>query len=636
MNTDTEFKQDEVEHLEAMEHIRTRSGMYIGSVDNATVLLREAVDNSIDELFKKKSCDTITIDTYKDKMYVVSDNGRGIPIKYNAKYEMTEARMCVAMLNTGSKFRKEKTGAGIGMNGVGIKAANALSTRFAIMSKLTKDNIEDSIDMVKDCKKRIKSEILYYVASYRRGEFEFEKVMTIDEIETEFGFKVPETAMTITYFIPDPEIFVSPICEVSTKNLSYLNIFMEKFYNKKVNILINGKEYTDGIKPLKFEFLTELQSYKTNETCQIYVTFDIDKNLSVCDSIGSVNSLVVNQGKHLEYVRNTYRKALKETFNIDHDYIMLGYKIQVLVKAGEVDFNGQTKEKLTKLCSMSGLESELKPMYEAFRKIFKSKDNLPYFEDHVMRLNAYRDAITNLSAVEKVKKMVQMSDGSAKSAFKVPKSVIDASSRDRSNCELFIVEGKSAGGGILKTRNSMYQAVFLLRGVPKNGISKDLDAILSNQELNAIISAIGCGVNEYHNTRHARYKRIIVAADADTDGGHIAALIAGFIAQKMTFIVEEHGLFVLDTPLYKQNGIYIYPGEQDKLDRSKPYNRFKGLGELSDADVKAVICDPTTRRLREITMDGAREALNILTTTSARTRLMRDKGILTNPYNVSR
>jgi DNA gyrase subunit B len=621
-------------HLDFPTNIRTRPGMYIGAVDNANVLLRECIDNSVDELYASKKCDTIGI-IMNENGYVVMDNGRGIPILMDKDKNITKAKMAVTYISTGSKFNKELTGAGVGQNGVGIKAVNALSTRFAIMSRLTSNNYKDSIPEVKEVYKSRKDEPLFYVNYYEKGFEVKETVMSDKDIQEFFGFEVPGYAMTITFFKPDSEIFTDPSCKLNTENLSYVNLIMDKFYKRSVNILVNGEKMTDIVKPYKFEFITQVRSTKTDEAARFYVTFEIDKSLTTKESAGSVNSLVVDQGRHLDFVRNSYGKALKDAFNITHNYIMYGYKMLVVVLAGEVDFSSQTKERLSKLCSMVGSETELKPIFNEFRKIFKAKENQDYFLNHVERLQQFADSVTNISAIEKVKKMVNVNDGSAKSVFKIPKSVSDASSKDRDLCELFIVEGQSAGGTIRKVRDSRYQAVFFLRGVPKNGINQDLDVLLNNRELNAIISTIGCGVNEYHSTKNPRYGRIIIAADADTDGGHIAALMAGIIAQKMTFLVKEHMLYVLETPLYKQNGIYIYPGEADELlDRSKPYERYKGLGEIDEPDAKIVICNPEKRRLREVTLDGVRDALSILTRTSARRDLMIKNGVLTDPYKV--
>lgn len=629
-----EEKEIDIIHLKFPFNIRRRPGMFIGATDKADVLLREVVDNSVDELYASKKCDTIDIIINKNS-YIVMDNGRGIPISIDPEEHITKAKMAVTYISTGSKFNKELTGAGVGQNGVGIKAVNALSSRFAIFSRLTKNNYKSSIDVVKSAFMDFKDKNLFYVNYYEKGIEVKETVISDEEIQKDFGFKVPDYAMTITFFEPDKEIFTDPSCKLNIENLSYVNLIMDKFYKRSINILINGEKMKESVKPYKFEFITQTRSSKTDEAARFYITFEIDKSLTTKESSGSVNSLVVDQGKHLDFVRNSYGKALKDAFNITHNYVMYGYKMLVVVLAGEVDFSSQTKERLSKLCSMTGSETELKPIFNEFRKIFKAKENQDYFLNHVERLQQFADSVTNISAVEKVKRMVNISDGSAKSVFKVPKSVSDASSKDRHLCELFVVEGQSAGGTIRKVRDSRYQAVFFLRGVPMNGINQDLDVLLNNRELNAIISTIGCGVNEHHSTKNPRYGRIIIAADADTDGGHIAALMAGIIAKKMTFLVEEHMLYVLETPLYKQNGIYIYPGEADKLlDRSKPYERYKGLGEIDEPDAKIVICNPEKRRLREVTLDGVRDALSILTRTSARKDLMVKNGVLTDPYNV--
>jgi len=193
---------------------------------------------------------------------------------------------------------------------------------------------------------------------------------------------------------------------------------------------------------------------------------------------------------------------------------------------------------------------------------------------------------------------------------------------------------RSAEGSILKARNNTYQAVMALRGIPMNTVNRDLDELFENEEMRSIISAIGVGVNEYHDLSNPRYGKIIIAADADADGGKIASLILGFFAKKMTFMIREGMVYVLDSPLYLQNNKYIFPTDDidNELDKSKPFNRFKGLGELNVDDAKRVLVG-NERRLVKINLGNVDYALSLLTSTNARKELIINKGLLIDPYN---
>ena len=173
-----------------------------------------------------------------------------------------------------------------------------------------------------------------------------------------------------------------------------------------------------------------------------------------------------------------------------------------------------------------------------------------------------------------------------------------------------------------------------LRGVPMNSVGRDLDEIIENKEMCSIISSIGCGVNEYHNLKNPRYGKVIIAADADSDGLRIASLILGFFAKKMTFMIEEGMVYVLNSPLYKQDNGYIFPTDNidEKLDKSRSFERYKGLGELPLEDAKRVITG-SERQLIKINLENVNYALSLLSSTSARKTLMIDKNLLTDPFN---
>jgi DNA gyrase subunit B len=626
---ENEDEEIEIVHLKFPDNVRRRPGMYIGGVDNADVILREVVDNSIDELFNCKSCDNI-VSNKQGSWYVTSDNGRGIPI-YITEEGMTATELACSSLHAGSKFDKTLSSASIGLNGVGIKATNALSVDFVILSKITKDNIESSIETIKEVSLRSKP---YYYIRFNRGLKVDEGYVYYKDVESKFGFTFVEDASTVTSFIPDDTIFKSCDAKYPVRNMLYVRTVTDKFYGKKVHITLNDSEVNTDFTPYGMDFMKtiEINDGTRVKSANFYISFETDTNMGVTDVTGSINSLPVDMGVHLRYAKEAYSQALRNVYNIDHNYLLNGFKMNVIVMCGEVDFSSQTKERCVKLDDLT-LNECMPGLIKEFTKVIK--DNSELFDNHVARLNEYAASLTKISTINKIKSMIVMSeDEGNRVRSKIPTAVKDASSTERSKCELFVCEGKSAAGTILKARDRKYQGIIELRGVPMNAINADLDALLDNEEMKNIISAIGVGVNEHYNMSNPRYGKIIVSADADPDGLRIASLIVGMIARKMTFLIEKGMVYVLDSALYKQGNTYIYPGEESKLDRSKPFKRYKGLGEINVDEAKYMITNPTTRRLKQINLDDVENAITLLTSSFARKELMIESGILTDPYKL--
>ena len=626
-------KEIEIIHLEFPDNIRTRSGMFIGSTDNPDIILREVIDNSIDELFNCNHANKINIDTKSfDEWSVISDNGRGIPIQWDSEKEMTKAQMASSLVNAGSKFNKIGTVA-VGLNGVGIKATNALSNRFVILSKITESNYKESIPEVESTYNQLAgTDELFYVLEYAKGIKIFEGGLAKTTIVEKYSIDFPAGMSTIVAFQPDDTIFTTVRSSYPKKNLYYLKTIFNKFYNKDISVILNGVEVANEFVPYKFEFLSEIISQKTKDKIRFYITFDVDTNMNVTDYAGSVNSLVVDRGVHIDRARECYWSALKSKFGIEHDYITNGLKMLVIVLAGEVDFSSQTKERLVYL---SGAKYEdCEPIRSEFKRIFRANEQ--YFKEHVDRLNAYAESLTKISTITKIKNTIAMSSEMGdKIRSKVPKNVLDASSANRKECELLIIEGKSAGTQLRKKRDSKTQAIFFLRGKPLNAINADLDTLFANEEMKNIIIAIGCGVNEVHSLENPRYDKVILCADADPDGLYISSLMVGMFAKKMSFLIRNRMVYVLKAPLYKQNGKYYYLGDDmSDFDKTKPFKRFKGLGEMSEEEVKECIVNKETRRLTCITEEQVQYALELLTSTTARKNLMIERGVLVDKYNV--
>lgn len=641
----TQEKEINIVALEFPMNVRTRPGMYIGATDCPDVILREAIDNTSDELMGSLSCNHVDIQLksgQKGGWYIISDNGRGIPIQLDAEKGITKTEMAVASLNAGSKFSKGVGEVSVGMNGVGVSCTNALSSKFVVLSKITESNFDKSIPDVKS--KWIEGSMdteVFYVIEFARGEKVYESALGKSEVEARYEFKFPDGMSTIVAFIPDPDIWKSTVANYNKKALAYLQVILKKFYNKDAKIVIDGVEASGSYEPYQFEFLKEfeLPGFRKDidgniipRTAQFYVNFDVDKDLSVCEQTGSINSLIVNRGLHINWASDAYQKALKQYYELIHDYAWCGLKLNVICLSPEVDFSSQTKERCVKINDL--VKDEVLPglIYE-FKQVFKK--NKDYFDNHIVRLNEYAASLNKISAINKVKAAIGTVDGGNRVRAKIPANVRDAASNDRIKCNLFICEGKSAASTLIKARNPLYDAVLPLRGIPLNSVSADLDTIMNNEEMKGMVISIGYGTNEYNNLDSCRYGKIILAADSDADGGKISSMIAGFIAKKMTGLLDDGRVYVALAPLYAQGGTYVYPGEDYTkiLDLNKPFKRFKGLGEININEAKDFFFNDN-RKLIQLTSNNLEYVFSLLTSSTERKDLMSAGNIVIDKYNL--
>lgn len=624
--------------LEFPYNIITRPGMFIGSTDKPDVILREAVDNSIDELMGSVKCNKLDIQLKAgtdSTWYIVSDNGRGIPIILDEDKSITKTELAVGTVNAGSKFTSDDIS--VGLNGVGISACNALSDKFLMLSKITGDNYDKSIPSVKDLWNNTKDVdinqpfyYIYYECGIKKDEGSDLKV----NIESKFGITYPNGMSTVTAFVPSPSIWKSCDASYNKRSLSYVGIILKKFYNKDCEVTINGKLANENFIPYRYEYVTDVVKTDGEKTRQakFYINFDVDKDLSIQDLSGSINSLIVDRGIHIDWARRAYSEALKLQYGIQHDYLLAGLKLNIICLTGNTDFSSQTKERCVKIDNLY-VDEILPYLTKEFRKVFSDNNN--YFLNHVARLNEYAESLTKISAINKVKAVVGTVDGGNRVRSKLPSSVRDAASNDRSKCDLYICEGKSAGGTLIKARNPEYVAVLGLRGIPLNSVNLDLDAIMDNEEMCGIVTAIGAGVNEYFKLENCRYGKIVLAADSDADGCKINSMLLGFIARKMTFLLSDGRVFIALAPLYQQGNKLVYPGEDPKsiLDMSKSYKRYKGLGEINVAEAKEFFFNEDTRRFIKVTVENLPYVFELLTSTSARKDLMMENKVIIDKYN---
>jgi len=631
MNTNNEIIK-----LNYPDNVRTRPGKLIGSTENCSVLLRECIDNSIDELFNTKSCNRINIENINNERYVIIDNGSGMPIEWDPQYNCTKAELAIAHLDAGSKFKKTLSTVSVGMNGVGVSAVNALSSKFILLAKVTESNYNTSIPEVKSKYESSKGLKLFYFLEYEYGIKISEGVSSVSELEEKFNLKISSDDSTITIFEPDKGIFESTGANLPTRNLKYLKFVCSEFYNKSINILFNGTQLDNTYEPYTHQFKSKIHYvdyYEKIHEAIFYISFKISPHLDETDFSGSVNSLSVNYGMHLDYAKKAWVDALKKIYAIQHNHFYPGWTMNVIVMAGEVDFSSQTKERLTYLDGLT-YNNVKTQLIDGYVKIIKS--NRKEFDAHVNRLNEYAASLTKISTINKIKDMIVISDmgDNTKVRSKLPSNVYDASSNNRSKCTLYICEGESAGGNLIMARDERYDAVIPLRGVPLNAVDVDLDTVFDNAEMTGLISTIGAGVDELHSLKNPRYSKIVITSDADVDGMKITALILGLFGSKMSFLIDNEMVYVAEPYLYKQGKNYYYLDEFDKLDKNKPFTRFKGLGEMNSDELYSNLMDPETRRWKLITGDDMEYALNILTNSSTRKDLMIKNNILEDPYEL--
>lgn len=664
-------KADEIKLLKFPDSVRQRIGMYLGGTDAESVgnLLREIIDNSVDECHY--TADKIFIDRNFNGFNIVADNGRGISIEYNKDAPgIISADLSISSLHSGSKFTDNKTST-VGQNGVGSSAVCACSEDYILMSKITPLNFDKSLKEVYDlwnsCGPRSKKD-LFYIVWYKKGIKFYEGAHKKSDIERRlFGHlgswrEIPSGMSTIVMFNPDPELFTETTeMNIPLQNLQYFLLIQEKFYGKKVNLLVDGVEMDhSGFSGYRYEFLKQIipEDRSMNEEINLFVSFEVDPELGSKELMGSVNSLKVDSGVHLTYVEDCFTKALKDQFGIKHRYLSNGLRLCVIALASEVTFASQTKEKLKNFTKVK--PSDFSPIIKEFQKIFKK--DLEYWEEHVGKLNYLAESMKSLSAVEKAQKIIDGNSGNSmyKSKADMVQGFSDATAgaNERWDCELMLTEGLSPAGSLKAGRKgTKYHAVMPLRGKVKNVKDSSAEQMMDNKEFFTIFKVIGLGIDVNNVThgckspeeayekikKHARYGKICIATDADEDGMAIQNGLLYAISKFARFLLDWGLVYIAESPIYEQGGKYFYPSDPRQpgtqfpvgLNPNKYFRRFKGLGSLDKNDVYDSFYNPATRRLIQVTTDGIDYSMQLVEDINARKKLLFDKGILSNPYGFS-
>lgn len=595
-----EYGADQIQILEGLEAVRKRPGMYIGSTSSKGLhhLVYEIVDNSVDEALAG-FCNTIDVTINKDNSITVIDNGRGIPVGINKKAGIPAVEVVFTILHAGGKFGGGGYKVSGGLHGVGASVVNALSEWLEVI-------IHQNGKM--------------YKQRYERG-----KVMyPLKEIGT--------TDITGTHvtFLPDKEIFEDTVYDYPTLKQRLREM---AFLTKNLKIVLHDDReepkktrefhYEGGIK----EYVSYLNKHKDPAYEQIiycegtkgnvYVEVAFQHNGSYNENCYSfVNNITTPEGgTHLvgfknaltktfnEYARN--QKLLKDNDeNLTGEDIREGITAIISVKIPEPQFEGQTKQKLGNSEARGAVDSVV-------------SEHLTYFLEQnpqVAKTICEKSILAQRArdAARKARDLTRRK--TALEGMSLPGKLADCSDKDPKNCEIYIVEGDSAGGSAKTARMRATQAILPLRGKILNVEKARLDKILVNNEIKAMITAFGTGIHEDFNIEKLRYHKIIIMTDADVDGAHISTLLLTFFYRFMPELIKQGHVYLAQPPLYKveKGKIIRYAYSDDELnqilneigrDQNNKIQRYKGLGEMDAEQLWETTMDPEHRVLLRVTID---------------------------------
>jgi DNA gyrase subunit B len=599
------YDENQIQVLEGLEAVRKRPGMYIGSTSGRGLhhLVWEIVDNSIDEALAGY-CNEIEVIIEEDNSITVTDNGRGIPVGIHEKMGRPAVEVIMTVLHAGGKFGGGGYKVSGGLHGVGASVVNALSTELE-------------------------------VHVHRDGNIYYQK---FEKGVPSFDLKVigeTDKTGTIIHFTPDPEIFTETT-EYEYDTLA--NRIRElAFLNRGIQISIEDKRgegkrrdyhYEGGIKSYvehlnrSKEVIHEEPIYIEGEKDEITIEIALQYNDGFASNLYSfANNIHTHEGgthesgfkTALTRVINDYARknnVFKESdANLSGEDVREGLTAIISIKHPDPQFEGQTKTKLGNSEARTITDSLFSEHLETF-----------LLENPVVARKVVEKGLMAARARLAAKKARELTR--RKSALEIsslPGKLADCSSKDPSISEIYVVEGDSAGGSAKQGRDRHFQAILPLRGKIINVEKARLDKILSNNEVRAIITALGTGIGEDFNLAKARYHKIVIMTDADVDGAHIRTLLLTFFYRYMRNIIEAGYIYIAQPPLYKiQQGKKIEYAYNDKeLDRilaeisptPKPgIQRYKGLGEMNPEQLWETTMDPESRTLLQVSLQDAIEA----------------------------
>jgi DNA gyrase/topoisomerase IV subunit B len=661
---------EEIRVIDFPECVQMRTSLYLA---DAPMCLREIIDNSEDAITKTGVGDTVIVETNFNGFNFVADNSTGIPIMMSRdRPGQTQADVSISTLHSGSNFNDGgKTEISRGVFGVGSACVQAISEIYVLMSKVTAENYDKSLPMVKEYWEalgpRSKKEVFYYVV-YEGGYKSYESVGRKGDIEKKLFGKgcreLPADMSTMVLFRIDPQYFEGKIkTSIPEDNIRNFLLIQEKFYKRKITFWTNGEKLdSSGFKPYKEEILRTITPADTsmNPYVCVYVTFEVDPGLNPKDVRGSVNGLDTT-GVHLTYLEQCYEAALREEYKIKHKTIMPGLKMFVLVLATEPVYDSQTKTRLKSLAKVK--PADFRPLVKDIIKVFRKDEE--YWGNHVEKLNALADSVKSISAMEKAQRMIDEATGN--NALRGKKDYVegfcDATSKDRWKCSMYIVEGLSAGASLKSGRRTPeWEGILPIKGKIANVSKIDIDKALENKEIYTILKTVGLGIDQNNVTtgcttreeayekikKYSRYGKICLAADSDSDGQHIILLLLYLISKHARFLIDFGLVYISLGPLFKGTSrstgeiTYYYPNDEmdnstmlpRDLNSSKTFSRYKGLGSLDKDEIYNAFFNPNKRRLIQVTSEGINRFMSLVEDIGVRKELLVSSGIISNPYGV--
>ncbi len=603
---DSSYDAEKIQVLEGLEAVRKRPSMYIGSTDFHGLhhLVYEVVDNSIDEAMAGY-CTTINVTLNDDGSITVEDDGRGIPIGMHKKYKQDALELVLTKLHSGGKFDRKTYKVSGGLHGVGLSVVNALSEWLEV---------------------RVKRHGKVHFQRYERGIAV--TPVKVDGEATNTG--------TIVKFKPDSQIFES--IEFSFETLTgRMREFA--FLNKGLKVSISEPK-TNQSNLYKFDggIVEYVQFLNRSKTClhekPIYI-FVVKEGLSVEIAMQYTDSYAESIYTFANNINTTeggthlvgFRAALTRTVNdyakkqgfmkgngdsLGGEDVREGLTAVLSVKLPEPQFEGQTKTKLG--------NSDVKGIVESAvsEKLFEYLDENPKVAQACIG-----KAILAAQAREAARKARELTRRKGLlDVGNLPGKLADCTEKDPTRCELFLVEGDSAGGSAKQARDRSFQAILPLRGKILNVEKARLDKMLKNAEIRTIITALGTGIEEEMDVDKARYHRVCIMTDADVDGAHIRTLLLTFFFRYMRPLIDHGYIYIAQPPLYKlKKGKvekYVYSDKElsslvQELGQGADIQRYKGLGEMNPDQLRVTTMDPAARVLKKVTIEDAAEADELFT-----------------------